>query len=267
VRSVIAFLSDFGLRDSYVGIVKGVLASLVQDPFIIDITHDVPPHDILRGAYILGCSHTFFPVGTVFLCVVDPGVGTERAGLVVCVGDRVFVAPDNGLLSEIFHRCKGWKAYRIETERFAAMPRLSSTFHARDVFAPVAARIACGMDPSESGPSHLHPVILDLPVPNEGKGCPWWGKSFTMIGYGNLITNLDYQEVTFFSRRPCRCCGGGRCDLSHRADVFRCASRVSSCPDGQRRPSRGGRLRRERPPCPGLGEGVKGFAAPKMRFP
>jgi len=197
VRSVIAFLSDFGLRDSYVGIVKGVLASLVQDPFIIDITHDVPPHDILRGAYILGCSHTFFPVGTVFLCVVDPGVGTERAGLVVCVGDRVFVAPDNGLLSEIFHRCKGWKAYRIETERFAAMPRLSSTFHARDVFAPVAARIACGMDPSESGPSHLHPVILDLPVPNREKDA-LVGEVIYDDRFGNLITNLDYQEVTSF---------------------------------------------------------------------
>ncbi len=197
MRSVIAFLSDFGLRDSYVGIVKGVLASLVPDPIIIDITHDVPPRDILGGAYILGCSHAFFPVGTVFLCVVDPGVGTERAGMVVCAGGRVFVAPDNGLLSEIFRRCEGWQAYRIEMERFAVQQRLSLTFHARDVFAPVAARIACGMDPRESGPSHPHPVILDLPVPNR-EGEALVGEIVYEDRFGNLVTNLDRQGVTSF---------------------------------------------------------------------
>src|SRR5688572_13753421 len=101
-RPVIALLTDFGLRDHYAGTMKGVVLGICPDATLVDITHDVPPHDVLAGALELSAAYRYFPQGTVFLVVVDPGVGSARRGIAAEAGDHRFVAPDNGVLSLVF---------------------------------------------------------------------------------------------------------------------------------------------------------------------
>ena len=162
---VIAFLSDFGLTDSYVGIVKGVIADVAPSASVIDITHDIPAGDITYGSFQLSAAYRFFPSGTVFLTVVDPEVGSERKAIVVQTCDHVFVSPDNGLLSHILLQHKGIRCFRIENSTLFRHP-VSKTFHARDIFAPVAGHIASGMDASQAGPEHTDPKILPIPGPS-----------------------------------------------------------------------------------------------------
>src|SRR3954471_19060939 len=100
-RPVIALLTDFGLRDHYVGAMKGVIVGICPDATLVDISHDLPPHDVLAGALELAAAYRYFPAGTVFLAVVDPGVGSARRGIAVDTGDYRFVAPDNGVLSVV----------------------------------------------------------------------------------------------------------------------------------------------------------------------
>ncbi len=129
----IVFLSDFGPDSAYVGQVKGVLSGIP----VIDLCHDIPPEDVRAGAYVLFTSWKYFPAGSVFLAVVDPGVGTSRKALACSWRDYLFVAPDNGILSPFMD--KDFTAFEIPVP-----PSASPTFHARDVFAPAARRLACG---------------------------------------------------------------------------------------------------------------------------
>jgi S-adenosylmethionine hydrolase len=146
----IALLTDFGLADHYVAVMKGVILSRAPNVHIVDITHGVSPQGINEAAYLLWASFKFFPPGTIFLCVVDPGVGSKRNIICADAGDYIFVAPDNGLLKYIFGEIKKNRVYSLTEKRYF-LDDISTTFHGRDIFASVGAYLALGLEPSKLG--------------------------------------------------------------------------------------------------------------------
>src|SRR5215470_5120896 len=161
-RPVLALLSDFGLRDHYVGTMKGAALAVHADLTLVDITHDIAPHDVLDGALQLAACYRYFPVGSVFVAVVDPGVGSARRGIAADVGDYRLVAPDNGLLTAVFQETPPKKIVEL-TERRYFRPTISRTFEGRDRFAPAAAWLLRGER------------------------------------FGNLVTNIDRRSFEKFS--------------------------------------------------------------------
>src|SRR4029079_19039674 len=141
MRPIVALLTDFGTRDHYTGTMKGVILGICPDVTLVDITHDVPPHDVLAGALELAASARYFPVGTIFVVVVDPGVGSARRGIAVDTGDMRFVARDNGVLTAVLRETPAKKAVEL-TERRYARPTVSRTFEGRDRFPPPGAWLA-----------------------------------------------------------------------------------------------------------------------------
>ena len=190
---LITFLTDYGLNDSYVAEVKGVLLSRVPDATIVDITHLIPPGDIRSAAYVLGRAWRSFPEGTVHLAVVDPGVGTARAALAVRSHGHVFVGPDNGLFSYVL-TCGPFEAVTLETPEKAA-----PTFHGRDLFAPAAARILMGYPLHLLGsPASSDLVRLTAGAPHyEGKVVV--GEVIYVDRFGTLVTNLTTEEVPHYA--------------------------------------------------------------------
>src|SRR2546428_10338513 len=149
-RPVIALLTDFGSRDHYAGTMKGVALGICPDATLVDITHEVPPHDVLAGALELAACYRYFPAGTIFLVVVDPGVGSARRGIAAEAGEYRFVAPDNGVLTAGFNELPPRRTVEL-TERRYARPTVSRTVEGRDRFAPAAAWVAQGVDLSTLG--------------------------------------------------------------------------------------------------------------------
>jgi S-adenosylmethionine hydrolase len=147
---ILTLTTDFGLRDSYVGQMKGAVLAVDHEIRVVDLCHEVPPQRILSGAYLLETGYAAFPAGSVHVAVVDPGVGTRRRPLAVRAGSHLFVAPDNGLLSRVLDREPLREAHVIEEERYLRSPR-SATFEGRDLFAPAAAWLARGVEPGELG--------------------------------------------------------------------------------------------------------------------
>lgn len=192
--SPIAILTDFGYRDHYVGVMKGVIASIAPKATIIDITHGVPPQSIVAGAIALGESWRFFPKRTIFLAVVDPGVGTARAPIAVetRAGAR-FVGPDNGLLSIAAEAAGVRHVVRLESPRFR-LAKTSSTFHGRDIFAPAAAFIARGTPLASLGPAigSIQPLKLPKPAISLDRVR---GEVIYIDGYGNLVANITRESI------------------------------------------------------------------------
>lgn len=185
--TVVTLTTDFGLRDPFVGIMKGVLATRAPGVTVIDVSHGVPPQDVMAGALVLRHAVGWFPRGSVHVAVVDPGVGSARRALCVEVDDGLLVGPDNGVLSLAFAGSVR-RAVALTEERFFLQPR-SRTFHGRDVFAPVAAALATGTDPDALGPRVDDPVRLALPVPRrDGDGLH--GEVIYVDHFGNLVTNI-----------------------------------------------------------------------------
>jgi S-adenosylmethionine hydrolase len=198
MRPIIALLSDFGTRDHYAGTMKGVVLGICPDASLVDITHDVPPHDILAGALQLAASYRYFPAGTVFLAVVDPGVGSGRRGLAVEAGDYRFVAPDNGVLTAALQEIPLKRVVEL-TERRYARPTVSRTFEGRDRFAPAAAWLARGIQLSALGRTLPDYQRLDLPVV-VAEADRLTGAVLLVDGFGNLVTNLDRRTVEAFAK-------------------------------------------------------------------
>lgn len=167
-RPVITFLTDFGLQDDFVGTCHGVIRRIAPEAEIIDITHGIEPQQVLQGALVLANTTPYMPQG-VHLAVVDPGVGGDRRAVVLTgVDGRLYVGPDNGLLVPAAERLGGIDAAFELTSLAHRLEPVSQTFHGRDIFAPAAAHLACGIDPADLGPS-VDPatlVRLDLPVPD-----------------------------------------------------------------------------------------------------
>ena len=157
---IVTLLTDFGTRDTFVGVMKGVILSIAPDARLVDLTHHVPPQDVHAGAFALKTAYRYFPPGTVHLAVVDPGVGGARRPVAAHIGDYLFVGPDNGLLSHVLAREPLRRAVALDNVRYH-LP-VSRTFHGRDIFAPAAACLAAGT-PLESLGTPLQ-RLLTLPL-------------------------------------------------------------------------------------------------------
>jgi len=202
--STIGILTDFGLSDPYVGIMKGVILSINPSANIVDICHLIKPQDIIGGAFTLRTSFAYFPQGTIFIAVVDPGVGTERAALLVETDRGTFIGPDNGLLSWSLSDsdaddagiplAKVKRIIKLTNSRFW-LPVVSHTFHGRDVFAPVAAHYSLGIPASEFGEETDHLKTIPWPKPVQDKDGRLIGEVVHIDHFGNVITNIPAASL------------------------------------------------------------------------
>jgi S-adenosylmethionine hydrolase len=185
---LVALTTDFGLTDPFVGIMKGVIASRAPEARVVDVTHGVPPQDVLAGALVLQHAVPYFPPDTIHVAVVDPGVGSSRRGLCVETSRALLVGPDNGLLSLAAPPADVRRVVHLTEKRFF-LPRLGTTFDGRDVFAPVAAALATGTPPDALGPAVADMQRLELPAPvRDARG--FRGQVVYVDRFGNLVTNV-----------------------------------------------------------------------------
>jgi S-adenosylmethionine hydrolase len=191
---VIALLTDFGHRDPFVGIMKGVILGINPDVHLIDISHEIAPQHIREAAIVLEASYVYFPPQTIFLAVVDPGVGGGRRSIVVETPDYHFVAPDNGILGPVLDRTEVRRVVHATEERYLRRP-VSRTFHGRDVFAPLTAWLARGTQASEMGASIDDYQRLQFPQPHVLAGEALVGEVIYRDRFGNLITNMAEDWV------------------------------------------------------------------------
>ena len=196
--AIITMTTDFGLRDAYVGSMKGVILSIHPHVRIVDITHELPAHRILPAAYLLREACPRFPPGTVHVAVVDPGVGGQRTPLLLKIDDRFYAGPDNGMFGLLMADLPLQGAWRLERREHFLHP-VSNTFHGRDVFAPVAAHLAAGTPPDAFGPAAADPSSLSLPAHHEETGT-LRGQVVWIDRFGNCITNLTDKVVSRWAR-------------------------------------------------------------------
>lgn len=190
---IVALLTDFGLRDPYVGAMKGAILTVSPAASLVDLTHEVAPHDVMEAALALEAAYRFFPPGTVFLAVVDPGVGSGRRALALAAAGFLFVGPDNGVFSLVLAAHGEARLHLVENAALFRSP-LSPVFHGRDLFAPAAAWLAAGGTLARLGPTVVDPVRLALPIPERGsEACG--GVVIHVDRFGNLTTNLTEADV------------------------------------------------------------------------
>jgi len=198
---VITLTTDFGQADWFVGSMKGVILSIEPRAVIVDVTHGIPPGNIHAGAFALRAGYRSFPRGSVHVVVVDPGVGGTRKAIAVQTKDYVFISPDNGVLSWALANEQTKTIRALENERYFRPP-VSRTFHGRDIFAPVAARLASGLPLSIIGPRLRHMKRLDWPgVTRTQNGIA--GEVIYIDRFGNGITTI--QNEVLRSRRNAFC--------------------------------------------------------------
>ena len=186
--TIITLTSDFGLIDPYVGIMKGVILGIAPDVRLVDLTHEIPPQDIEEAAFAVRSALLYFPLGTVHLVVVDPGVGSARRPLLVTTERGAFVGPDNGIFSFVLSE-PGAQAWVLDRPQYW-LPEPSRTFHGRDIFAPIAAHVASGVAPSALGMRVDDPITLPLSVPERTGNGEIVGCVMHVDRFGNLITNV-----------------------------------------------------------------------------
>jgi hypothetical protein len=193
--SVVTFLSDFGLQDDFVGTCHGVIARIAPEVRVIDVTHGISPQAVLQGAVVLRNTVPYMPAG-VHLAVVDPDVGGNRRAVAVRTHDgRVFVGPDNGLLMLAADEVGVESAHELAEPRYR-LPRVSHTFHARDVFAPAAAHVAAGVAPSELGPPVAPETLVRIHVPEPEVGRTQLSTTVLVVDrFGNVATNARREHV------------------------------------------------------------------------
>lgn len=230
-RAIITLTTDFGTADGFAGALKGVVLATCADAVVVDITHDVPPHDVGHAAFVLGGVHRYFPPDTIHVCVVDPGVGTARRPLLVATPSGRFLAPDNGVLTYVLRAfgtvppagpegpgqqspflgpvtCavpRGCSAFVLDRPELWLHP-VSDTFHGRDVFAPVAGHLATGVSHQQLGRPVDHLVYLHVPEPVRS-GDTVEGRIIHVDHFGNLISNVQGDLA---QSRRCQIDIGGR---------------------------------------------------------
>jgi S-adenosylmethionine hydrolase len=185
---IVTLLSDFGTRDGFVAAMKGVVAAVSPEARIIDATHDIEPGDIEAAAFVLAQYWDLYPPGTVHLAVVDPGVGSERKALVLVADQRFVVAPDNGIITRVVKAAVDWRCVEVRERRYLRT-EVSSTFHGRDVFAPVAAHLSSGVPADQLGPALGHPVLVEVDPPLR-RAARLQGRVVHVDRFGNLITDI-----------------------------------------------------------------------------
>ncbi|MBI3492475.1 MAG: SAM-dependent chlorinase/fluorinase [Acidobacteria bacterium] len=199
-RPVIALLTDFGTRDHYAGAMKGVALGICPDAALVDISHDVPAHDVLAGALELAAVYRYFPAGTIFLVVVDPGVGSTRRGIAADAGDFKFVSPDNGVLTAVLDEHAPRRVVELSERRYAR-PTVSRTFEGRDRFAPAAAWLAKGIELTALGRPAGTIQRLAIPQPHV-QADRIDGEVLRVDRFGNLITNIDRKTFDRLAGAP-----------------------------------------------------------------
>lgn len=199
---MITLLTDFGTKDEYAGVMKGVILSLHPSARIVDLSHQVPPGDTLQAAWLLAWSWSWFPKGTVHVVVVDPGVGSSRK--VLCAEHRghLFLGPDNGVLSRALEDKRPPSVRWVKNRRYFLRPA-SRTFHGRDIFAPVAARLAQGLDPKELGPRIASWKRFPKVRVRSGPG-RLAGQVIQRDHFGNAVTNISTEDLARGPKRPGR---------------------------------------------------------------
>ncbi|HKQ32544.1 MAG TPA: SAM-dependent chlorinase/fluorinase [Thermodesulfobacteriota bacterium] len=193
MRKIITLLTDFGLRDHYAGVMKGVILGINPDAVIVDITHEIRNYHIYEAAFKLRNSYSYFPKGTIHVAVVDPGVGGPRRPLAAEAGGYYFVGPDNGIFSPVLESAGSPSVVEITRTEFM-LENISTTFHGRDVFAPAAAHLSNGVSIHDLGSAVPHPVSLDVPKPSM-KGDEITGVVLYADSFGNLVTNIPGNMV------------------------------------------------------------------------
>ena len=197
-QKIISLTTDFGFRDGYLGVVKAVILGICAEINIVDLSHEVPPWDIAAASWVIGNSYSYFPAGTIHVGVVDPGVGSKRRAVALQGAEHIFIGPDNGIFSHVLQSSKDFKIYELTATEYW-LQSVSTSFHARDVFGPVAAHCAAGVSLSELGkPIDLNSLVRlparDLKVKqNRVEGSVEYVDRF-----GNLITNIRKDLVQDF---------------------------------------------------------------------
>ena len=191
---IITLTTDFGTRDHYVGAIKGVILSIAPSIRIVDITHDVEPHQVLQGAFVLRQIWPWYPPGTIHLAVVDPGVGSDRRIILGQYGGQYVIAPDNGLVTFVHRDFPVEAMYAVQNRRYF-LPDVAATFHGRDIMAPVAAHLGGGVRPAEFGPAtdlvELLPVAHRAVAGQAGLD----GRALYADRFGNLVTNISAEQL------------------------------------------------------------------------
>ncbi len=195
-RPLITLTTDFGEADYYVPAMKGVIASLHPAAEIIDLTHNIPPHDIYTAAFTLLCCYKDFPRMTVHMVVVDPTVGSNRRPLLVMTDEYNFIGPDNGVFSYIYQRERVNRVVHLTTEHYFRTP-VSSTFHGRDIFAPCAAYASKLVDWTKMGEEISDPVRFNTPTPQVVSERLIRGAVIHVDRFGNIITNITKAELNY----------------------------------------------------------------------
>lgn len=188
---IITLTTDYGTLDGYVGVLKGLILSLNPRANILDITHDISAQDILGAAFTLCRACPAFPKGTIHVAVVDPGVGGERRPLLLRTESSFFIGPDNGIFSLVVDREDEIHIIELKESKYFLTP-VSDTFHGRDIFAPVAAYLSLGVDPTEFGPRVEEYVNISIPQPLVSKG-EIIGQVLHIDHFGNVMINIDRQ--------------------------------------------------------------------------
>jgi len=199
---IITLLTDFGLRDPYVAMIKGVILSINRDARVIDVSHSIRAGSILQAADFVRETFPFFAEGTVHVAVVDPGVGSDRRLIGLEAGGHLFIGPDNGIFWPVIEAQGSVKVIQLTEDRYF-MPNITHTFHGRDVFAPVAAHLSTGVDLKQMGPVIDDPVELKYPAPHKIDDI-LYGQVMRIDNFGNLITNIHYKDLENFleSQKP-----------------------------------------------------------------
>jgi S-adenosylmethionine hydrolase len=206
---IITLLTDFGLRDGNVGVMKGVIWGIAPDVQIVDLSHNISPQNVIEGAHVLGRSAPYFPEGTVHVGVVDPGVGTQRRPIAARLGSQLFVGPDNGLFTVMLERAekegKLIEVYHTDDPQYW-LPVVSNVFHGRDIFSPVGAYLGKGIALEKLGTKIDNPIRLDLPQPQQSN-TGWRGQVVHIDHFGNVATNIRVEHLANFGPANVLLCG------------------------------------------------------------
>lgn len=196
--TIITLLTDFGLRDGYPGVMKGVIWNIAPEVKIADISHSIRPQDIMQGAIALVRTSSFFPAGTIHVAVVDPGVGTHRRPIGLHLGNHYFIGPDNGLFTLVLERAKSRHDFiqvvHLNKSEYW-LSEISHVFHGRDIFAPSAAHLARGISLEDMGTPIDDPIRLQIPRPEPIQGGGWRGQVIQIDTFGNLSTNIEQTHL------------------------------------------------------------------------
>jgi S-adenosylmethionine hydrolase len=194
---ILTLLTDFGIEDTFIGVMKGVIYSIAPQVHIVDLTHAIRPQQVVQGSLALTEAVPYFPAGTVHVAVVDPGVGTQRRAIVAEIGGQYFVGPDNGLFTAVadLARQAGQPVhfYVLDKPEFW-LAQVSKSFHGRDIFAPVGAHLAAGKTLAQVGTPIDDPLRIEIPQPRQ-EGNQVTGQVMTVDHFGNLLTNLKPQHL------------------------------------------------------------------------